>query len=271
VAWVGLATGVIHARNVPVEVFQGDGQNAAPGRGRLLELGEDHVIIERLQMIGEEIQLSPGAPLDCFFRYKGALFEFKTKVLASRVSAQLNGRRIVPALKIERPRRVDVGQRRNVFRIQLSARADAPKLRLWFEDPYVPSAPPAPPPVPVELKEGEEPPTPPEPERLEEPREPDFEGRAVDASDIGMGILVYKLKHTRVSLGQRIWIALEMEDEQASEPLEFSAKIRHTAPVRDTDARLGIMFDDDESGLHTRRIRRLMAYLTRVQREQLSK
>lgn len=240
-------------RNVPVEVFRcADAGTSPPARGRLLSMDDEELLIEKLQIIGSSYELTMETPLEGYFRLSGQLFRFDTKVRESRIAARLNGRLVVPALKVRRPERVVPGQRRNVYRVSLSGRTDAPKVEVWLSDPTmtpdadtdcVTSGPAA-----------------------VRTRPPDFVGRAVDASDTGIGAVLHQCIYSRLKLLQQVWMIVHVPDDEA--PMQLRASVRHSTPVLETDARVGLHFCDDGSSGFARHIRRLTAYLTRVQREQ---
>lgn len=244
-------------RNVPVEVFRcTDLGMRPPARGRLIQLDDEELVIEKLQVIGATYELTSGTRLEGYFRFGGQLFRFVTWVRESRIAARLNGRLVVPALKLERPTLVEPGQRRSVYRISLATRADAPGAEVWLTAPHVPrpedggdfgAAP----------SGGSPPPA----------RPPEFRGRLVDASDNGLGVVLQQCIYSRLKHMQQVWLRLYLPEE--AEPMDFLATVRHTTPVRETDARVGLHLVDDGSSGHARKVRRLTTYLTRVQREQL--
>ncbi len=296
-------------RNVPVEVFRVSKTGGPPARGRLLSLNDEGIVIERLQIIGEEFPHGVGTLFACYFRVGGELYSFQTKVTESRAAARLNGRLIVPALKLARPLKVTAGQRRNVFRVSVGARADAPKIDLWTADPYYPltdgaelpqdepppdeaqtpgdpcehagwpkaGAPDAGEPAadgqgttesPAGAAEGETAPVQaqPAPDRLDVARDPELAGRMFDGSDLGVGVVVFDYSYTRLRIRGRIWLRFGLSD--GGEPLEFEGVVCHTSPLREIDSRVGIRLVDDGGAAFARKVRRLSAYLTQVQREQ---
>ncbi|MCC7387156.1 MAG: hypothetical protein IT431_00155 [Phycisphaerales bacterium] len=296
-------------RNVPVEVFRVTKTGGPPARGRLLSLNDEGIVIERLQIIGEEFPHGVGTLFACYFRVGGELYSFQTKVTESRAAARLNGRLIVPALKLARPLKVTAGQRRNVFRVSVGARADAPKIDIWTADPFFPpperaEQPPADP-HPDEMQpdeahgdpcghaallepgatdegapapdaqgaaqgpadaEGETAPAPPAPDRLAVPRDPELAGRMFDGSDLGVGVVIFDYPYTRLRIRGRIWLRFCLPD--GGEPLEFEGLVCHTAPLREIDSRVGVRLLDDGGAAFARKVKRLTAYLTQVQREQ---
>jgi hypothetical protein len=279
-------------RNVPVEVFRVSKTGGPPARGRLLSLNDEGIVIERLQIIGEEFPHGVGTLFACYFRVGGELYSFQTKVTESRAAARLNGRLIVPALKLARPLKVTAGQRRNVFRVSVGARADAPKIDLWTADPYYPltdgaELPPDEPPPdeaqtpgdpaadgpgttesPAGAAEGETAPVlaQPAPDRLDVARDPELAGRMFDGSDLGVGVVIFDYSYTRLRIRGKIWLRFGLPD--GGEPLEFEGLVCHTAPLREIDSRVGVRLLDDGGAAFARKVKRLSAYLTQVQREQ---
>lgn len=271
-------------RNVPVEVFRvSRSVPGPPARGRLLSISDKEVVIERLQMIGEEFPHGVGTLFACYFNVGGELFTFQTRVTETRSAARLNGRLVVPAVKLARPAKVSPGQRRNVYRVSVGGRADAPRVEIWLSDPYLPrperkeipvadvpasdtaednattqDAVGSPAPHPAEAD--------PPPARLEAPRPREFSGRMADGSDLGLGVTVFDCPYTRLRIRGPIWIRCTLPDDAT--PLEFEGTICHTSPVREIDTRVGIQLRDDGGAPFSQKVRRLVAYLTTVQREQ---
>lgn len=284
-------------RNVPVEVFRTSGTgDGAPARGRLLSLNEQELVIERLQMIGEDFAHGVGTKFECYFRLGGELYTFRAVVTESRMAARLNGRFIVPAIKLTPPKIVEPGQRRGVFRVSLGGRADAPRVDVWLSDPYLPVPGETPKPLPPPrdddeddddalldlMLDGEAGPDDSEqaaskgagkkealldaPQRLEKPRAPELRGRLFDASDTGLGLVIFDFLYTRIRRRARVWVRFGLPEDP--EPVEFEAVVRHVAPVREIDSRVGLRLVDDGGREFARKVRRLTAYLTQVQREQ---
>lgn len=241
-------------RNIPVEVFRAADRGRAPARGRLLSFEDDQLIIEKLQMIGSKFELPRGTMIEGYFRHGSQLFRLDSEVKESMVAARLNGRLIVPALKLCRPRRIAPGQRRSVFRVNTSARPDAPRALIWLAPTFAAPDPEAPPPEPAPF--GELPSNP-----------PDFRARVINASDAGLGLLIDSCLYSRLRHMQPIVVAVKFADDPA--PLVLSATVRHAAPVREVDARVGVHLTDDGSREYARKIRRLSRYIAEVQREQL--
>lgn len=236
------------ARNIPVEVFRATDRCSAPGRGRLLILRDDELVIEKLQMIGTKFELSLGTAVEGYFRYGSELYRFDSKVKETMVAVRLNGRLVVPALRLAPPTKVIPGQRRGAFRVNLASRTDAPAVRLWLQ------------PELATVDEGAEVPELPV-------NAPSFSGRLVNASETGLGLLLEACTYSRLKLLQEATIAVDLVDEE--DPLIFRVTVRHAASVREVDARVGVHLLDDGSRGFARKIRRLARYVSQVQREQL--
>lgn len=269
------------ARNTPVEVARrGRGTTEPPGRGRMIELNDEAVLLEEVQVIGREVRYGAGDLVDCYFNHAGALLHFRSTILDAGLPVRLNERMIVPGMRLTRPAEVLVGQRRNVYRVSLGARSDAPRASVWLartiEDVVLRAVAQA-----ADAEQGEDgqqqggrPGMPPEP-KPEPPRPniaeilaktpPDFEARVSDASDTGLGLAIYGGIYSRFKIFQHVWLSLTLPG--ASEPLILLGEIRQSRAIPELGARLGVLLiRDDTGGRHMAKIRRLVAYLTEVQR-----
>ncbi|MFG0283977.1 MAG: PilZ domain-containing protein [Phycisphaerales bacterium JB039] len=239
-------------RNAPIEVFRADAEAIdPPARGRLLQLRDDGIVIEKVQVIGRDIRFYAGVPIDAYFSYHGTIFHFRTKVIAAAGPVQLNRRTIVPGMTLARPARVEPGQRRSVYRVSLAGQPTQIEASIWRLD------------APAENTDPAHDPA------LESPpnRTPDYIGTVVDASDTGLGLIVEGCPASRFRVYQRVFVQFHAPGD--SEPIGFGCEIRHARELREDTTRLGVLFLLPPSrSLGDARVRRLVAYLAGVQRAQ---
>lgn len=261
-------------RNASVEVVRPERAGSdPPARGRLLELTEDRLVIEQLQVIGRDLHAPAGTRLDLYFSMGGTLFTCSAKVVETKAIVQLNQQLYVPALYLTKPKRVEPGQRRTVFRVPLGGLGRLIEIELWL-DREAESASES----EVEEQAGDGGPAPaaqetpggdPDGERRDPnkppPREPDFRGHIVDASDRGLGVCLYDCVYSRLRPFAPGWVRIGQFDNQGQ--IEFRVEIRRSASMRDRDARVGMRFMGIEDPSNARKLHRLNAFLTEMQRQ----
>jgi c-di-GMP-binding flagellar brake protein YcgR len=237
------------ARNAPVEVFLADaGPTDPPARGRMLELREGGLVIEKVQIIGRRVGFTAGTLIDAYFTYNNAIFHFRTRVVSSAGVVQLNRQKVVVSLTLAPPQRVEPGQRRGVYRVPFAARAQIP-VHIWeldAEDPSMEAGPSSPPPESQPAGEAH------------------YTGMLVDASDTGLGVVLSDVAHTRFKVFQRLQVRFALPDDP--EPMCFTCEVRHTREVHEGAARLGLLFDTTPRECSASQVRRLVGYLVEVQR-----
>lgn len=263
------------ARNTPVEVVRKGRNTVDPaGHGRLLELRDDCVIVEKVQVIGRESRYDTGAEIDCFFNVSGTLMHFTGRILAAGQPVRLNQQMVVPSIRISLPENVAPGQRRNVYRVLLGARTDVPRAEVWSGKRMqqlveaeieaqtraaLATAPAGTTPViepnAVILA------------RLLENTRPEYCGVVADGSDTGLGLTLYNCLYSRLRLFDQIWVRVLLAGQ--AEPLILFAEVRQTRALPETTARIGVLIlKDDAGGPHPSKLRRLINYLNEVQRSQ---
>ena len=240
-------------RNAPIEVFRADAETVEPAaRGRLLQLGDDWILIEKAQVIGRDVRFYAGVPIEAYFNYHGTIFHFRTRVIAAAGPVQLNRRTIVPGMTLARPARVEPGQRRSVYRVSLAAQPKPIDASIWRLDDSADIADSA------QHEVGAD--APPN-------RDADYLGAVVDASDTGLGLLIEGCPASRFRLYDRILVRFHPPGED--EAIAFPCEIRHARELREDATRLGVLFLLPPSrSLGDVRVRRLVAYLAGVQRAQ---
>jgi hypothetical protein len=121
------------ARNSPVEVIRrGRGDQEPAAKGRLIEFRDDCLMIEKVHVIGRDVQYPPGSEIDCYFACSGTLLHFRSQIIEAGQPVKLNQQVVVPGMRIVIPESVQEGQRRGVYRTPLAALDTLPKIDVWF-------------------------------------------------------------------------------------------------------------------------------------------
>ncbi|MGD9690452.1 MAG: hypothetical protein AB7K52_12000 [Phycisphaerales bacterium] len=269
------------SRNSPVEIVRLDGaDDAPPGRGRLLEIREHELVLEKVQVIGREVAFGGGSIVECYFSYKGQLFQFRSEIKETGVPFRLNDQFMVPGMTLARPKQVVAGQRRRVFRVSLGSLSEPPVVQIWsmrttergFNKALAayteaeqllqqqmkanPKAKFMALPVRPTLIDGID----------MEP--PDYEGTASEASDTGLGVVIEQCTYTRFKVFEPIALRIHLGETQPAIP--FFAEVRHTREIRQQTTRLGIrLVEDSRSPQEFQRNRRkFVLFLQDAQRSQ---
>jgi len=235
-------------RNAPVEVVRRELAGEAPlARGRMLNLNDTTLEVQRVQVVGRNMAFRVGNDLDAYFDYYGTVYHFRTTIKSMSEMVQVNAKLVVPAMILERPARVEVGQRRTAFRVSIGARAEIPKVSLWF------------------LGDGREA----GPEGEPPKDQPDFTGRLADASASGIGLLIENVTYSRFKHDMRALAHVSFSDQPT--PLPLLCEVRQTRQVLGDSTRLGMLVTGTfgDKRLQQQRLRILSDYVQRIQRDQL--
>lgn len=267
------------ARNSPVEIFRTDSiDDAPPGRGRLLELREDVLVLEKVQVIGRDVAFVTGSIVECYFSFKGQLFQFRSKVTETGVPFKLNDQFVVSGMTVERPKEVKVGQRRRSFRVSLAGQDPPIMMDLWFarsaqagldqaraayqdaertRDQQLKANPRA---KPISL--------PPKPTILSavDYAPPDYEAQVVEASDMGLSAAIDRCSYTRFKHLDTLLIRIGLP--QPGNVLVFKTEVRHARELREGSTRVGLMMLEEPNAAQAFQAnrRKLVAFLQEVQR-----
>lgn len=252
-------------RNAPLSVVRCEHAGRAPfANGRLISMSDEHLEIEDLRIIGRDAHFARGNDLDAYFTVEGATYAFRTRVVDARVPVRLNQMMVVKGMTLARPRTVELGQRRNAFRVSLAAADTRVNAELWrlrdtAEEDDMAGAPKAQPsPTAQELNEAMS------------ARQPNLTGWVADASDRGLGVLISG--HGAAKLSVFEVIALRLMVPGAPEPVVFPAEVRQVREVRPKTYKVGFTIAVWEMPREMQTsLRRLSDYLARVQREELKR
>ncbi len=269
-------------------VHQGRAGHDPLAQGRLLEWQGDILVIEELQVIGRDVVLKADDRVEAYLSYNGTMLTFEAKVLKVEIPRKLNRERVVRALHISKPMNLREGDRRSAFRASLSGLADEIPVKMWFLDRFKPDDEFDEPllgerntsyytdlmaaklfnsKIPVDedgnevhcidwervLKAA----------KLESPH---AEGRLIDVTSNGLGILMYGISNMQLDRFERIGLAFNLD----GQPLEFVIEIRQGTDLRGSTCRIGalIVYPDQRGGTTLTR-RTLEHFAMQIQRDQL--
>ena len=257
-------------------------------QGRLLEWREDVLVIEELQIIGRDVVLKVGDRIEGYLSYGGTMMTFEAKVLEVEMPRRLNSDRIVRALHISPPANLREGDRRSAYRSSLSGFKQDIPARIWFLDRFksedefdelplvahnnmyytdLMAAKLFDAKIPVD-EDGVE--------RKDIDWKPLLEtalteiphaqGRLIDMTSNGIGILMYGISNMQLNRFERIGLSFEIEEQQ----LDFVVEMRQGTDLRGVTRRVGTLIvypGRGEGGTKTRRI--LERFAMQIQRDQL--
>ena len=236
----------------------------------MIEIESGVLMIEDVQIIGKRAKFAKQTHVVGFFRYRGRLFEFFSKVVSAQKPIQLNRSTIVPAIDLKLPTEITEGQRRNVYRVQVAALREPIRVEFWHETPPDVEQ------ITIQngqtaqgdgvcdaYKGGEDanglllPPT----------RVPDWEGQMIDASDVGLGMNLTKCRLAQLKLFDHAWIRFSLPDDPEG-AMTFFVEVRQLRSVREGVIRVGtFIIESNDRWAHAAKVRRLWSFLTEWQRK----
>jgi len=289
-------------RNAPLSVSKPEliGKEPMP-RGRFLVPEGGAIIIENLQVPGRSVDIAVGDTLEAFFQHDGHLFSFRTRVLEMDAPVQLNGTVMVRGMKIAAPRKIDSGNRRQIYRQSFASVNPLVGVQVWA--------------VPREALSKEQAKLLGEHEEitggfdnsLEEAGEyliersgsdtnqlasadlvqasvpglvlaqlgkvqadpPHWYGEVADASEFGLGLTVHDVVYSRFKIFQPLAIRFRLPE--SKEPLDFLFEVRRVQRLK-AGARLGglLLINAANQG-EVKASRELSAFALHIQRERARK
>jgi len=219
-------------RNVPIEIHKHTGDATTPVvRARMLWCDDEHVYLDSPQSIGREVRLSRDTPVEAYFAVDGELYAFSAVVASMNCRVRLNSSKVVDGVALTHPAVVKQGQRRARYRTSLALQEP---IHVWMHRAMsdLESAP---------IDSGL------------------FQGRLVDASDTGFGVLIDGDLAHRFKVFDRWFIRFLIPG--VTEETVFPCEVRQVRTARGGAAtRIGLMALPWPS---TRELRRKMMPLSR--------
>lgn len=115
------------ARNVPVELHTRNRMDELTvGKSRLLSLDGATLQIDRPTGVGGSVSYAASQPLEAYFSLDGVLHMFKTTVKEPEIPVALGGDKRVMGMALERPKKIEAGQRRLNYRVSLASAEEIP-------------------------------------------------------------------------------------------------------------------------------------------------
>jgi|GEM_PF-2477444 len=269
-------------------VHQGKAGNDPLAQGRLLEWKDNVLVIEELQIIGRDVVLKSNDSVEAYLSYNGTMLTFDAKVLKVEMPRKLNKQRVVRALHISNPMNLREGDRRSAFRASLSGLAEEIPVKMWFLDRFKPddeidesllserttsyytdlmAAKNFDAQIPVD-EDGVElisidwnPVL-----KMAMLDIPHAEGRLIDVTSNGLGILMYGISNMQLDRFERIGLSFMLEGQQ----LDFVVEVRQGTDLRGSTCRMGVLivYPDRRDGTTLTR-RTLEQFAMKIQRDQL--
>jgi len=149
-------------RNIPVEIHKHTGNAAIPvARARMMCKDGERLYLDEPQTIGKDVKMGKGTNVDVFCSIGDQLFTFTTSVASMQCKVRLNKTKELVGMALNLPASVAQGQRRSRFRTSLALQTPIP-VSMHQASMDLNSAP------------------------IDAAR---FDGRLVDASDGGIGVM----------------------------------------------------------------------------------
>jgi c-di-GMP-binding flagellar brake protein YcgR len=200
-------------RNISVEIHKHTGDAAVPvARARMMCTDSERLFLDEPQTIGKEVQMGKNTAVDVYFSLGDKLYTFATTIASMQCKVRLNQTKTLIGMAINLPKKIDQGQRRSRFRTSLALHT----------------------PIPVTLCEasGDCNSCP-----LDAFR---FEGRIVDGSEGGLGILLEFDRPRKFKVFGR-WI-VEFHIPGESETTVLGCELRQVRTIRENELmKIGIM------------------------------
>ncbi len=294
VDYIGLLNEAID-RNTAVGIVHAGRAGQDPlAQGRMLEWKDDVLIIEELQIIGRDVVLKSGDRVEAYLSFNGTMMTFESEVLEVELPSRLNSQRIVRALHITTPTNLREGDRRSAFRASMSGNSEDYPVRMWFLDRYQAHD------SSGRAHENESfTPTKnnnsyytnllaaksfdaniPLDEHGVEYRSinwkpildatmlelPHAQGRLVDMTSNGFGILMYGVSSMQLDRFERIGLSFELEGTRR----DFVVEVRQGTDLRGSTCRVGTLIvypDRGEAAVHSKRL--IERFAMQIQRDHL--
>lgn len=259
-------------RNVPICVVRPEQAGRQPmARGRLLDLGDEGIDIEKVQIPGKEVRFSRGDRLDAYFSIGRTLYHFRTELLRASEPKRLNRRMVILGMTLAMPGRIEQGDRRTLYRVPLGGRVERISADVWLVGP--------------DLAHDDEPD---EGEDNEQTmpamafnlhameladtvghldHEPDCRGWVADASEHGFGLRLEYIQPHRFHLFDPVLVRLTMP---GGDEIVHLCEVRSKRAVGDDGTRLGVVIiKEADIAAARQKTAKMRGYLNEIQREQL--
>lgn len=264
-------------RNTPVCVVKPTQVGRVPmARGRLLRLSDDEIVLEEVRVPGMRVGFGCGDDLDAYFTLNQKLYHFRTRLLRSGEPTRLNRLKVILGMTIARPRAVEEGDRRKLFRVSVGALAERATVELWRlrvpenpEDDAVGCL------ADVEGDGAELPPMAFNPEGLDlaeidadAQRAAEYSGWLSDGTEAGLGIRLEFVRPEKFTMFEPVLVSVGLPG--AKGRMRLLCEVRSKREVNEDGTRLGVVVipEADEQAAHGKMLA-MRAFLMGVQRSRL--
>jgi len=116
--------GEVCARNTPAELHLQSGEaDLVTAKVRLLRVDAKQVYVDQPQSPGKQIQVQAGQPVIVYFLVGSTRYTFRTRVVRTHCSIELNARQRVAGMTLAIPEKIREQQRRADFRLSLAGQS----------------------------------------------------------------------------------------------------------------------------------------------------
>lgn len=227
-------------RNMPVEIHKHTGDAATPvARARMMCMDNERLFLDEPQTIGKIVKMGKNTPVDVYFFVGDQLHMFSTTIASMQCRVRLNVSKILVGMALNLPSKVQQGQRRARFRTSLSTYTPIPITLIEASDDLNSS--------PIDAAR--------------------FEGRLVDGSDGGLGILLDFDRPRKFRIYGRWFVHLHLPG--ASERTLLGCELRQVRTLRKNETmKIGLMtLPWPNTRAMRERMRPLALLMTSVERE----
>ncbi|MCB9847402.1 MAG: hypothetical protein H6814_03195 [Phycisphaeraceae bacterium] len=200
-------------RNTPLEIHKHTGDVAIPvARARMMCTDGERLYLDEPQTIGQPVKMGKGTAVDCFFSIGHELFMFTATVASMHCKVRLNEQKTLVGMAINLPAEIRQGQRRSRYRTSLALQT----------------------PISVTMHEASK-------DLNSSPvGAARFEGRIVDASDTGLGVLLEFDRPSKFRIFGRWFLRFQIPGE--SEPTTLGCELRQCRTIREGESmKIGLL------------------------------
>src|SRR5690606_35224746 len=103
-------------------------------QGRLLAWTPNKMIVEELQIIGQDVGLRVGDRVEAYITFDNVMMTFESKIVGMKLPNKINEHRVVQSIELTEPKLLRQGDRRSAFRTSVTAMDNDIKVKMWFLD-----------------------------------------------------------------------------------------------------------------------------------------
>lgn len=230
------------SRSAVIEFHRQGGRVADPAaRARMLAVTDDALYTDEPQIIGAGGDHSWDKRFDAYFMDGDNIFTFEARVASSKCRLKLNAQKTVTGMKLERPRVLELGQRRQFYRTSLALEAPIP-IAIHRTDRESPLC------TPINA--------------------PHFAGLLIDGSGGGLGVRIDNVAAGRFMMYERYFATFSVPGQNR---ITLLTELRQTREIRNGESvKVGLQILDWPSARDVERvIQPFTQHLNAIQRAKL--